>query len=149
MQEELQQEIENSIVSIVHSYSECFLVSIQISGKKITVIIDSFSGISIDTCTHINKDIRRQLRDDIVELYEVEVSSPGVNKPFQVIQQYIKHIGAKVQVNLYTGEGIKGILKEVNEDTIILSEQMDKASWYKEQTYTFQEIKETKLLLDF
>jgi ribosome maturation factor RimP len=48
--------------------------------------------------------------DRDTEDFELEVSSPGLDAPFKVKEQYLKNIGRKVEVLLKDGHTYKGIL---------------------------------------
>ncbi len=54
-------------------------------------------GITIDECAAIHRHIEKSLDRD-KEDFELQVSSPGLDMPFGVIEQYYKNEGKKVEV---------------------------------------------------
>ncbi|MBI4646020.1 MAG: ribosome assembly cofactor RimP [Bacteroidia bacterium] len=97
-----------------------FIVDIIIKpGNKIMIFIDNHKGISIEECAFINKKIKSLLNRDI-ENYELFVSSPGLDKPFKVKEQYIKNIGKNIEIKTINGDKKQGILLEVNNTGIVL-----------------------------
>ena len=73
--------------------TEMFLVDVQVSpSNAIVVEIDSKSGIDIDACVAITRQIE-SVFDREVEDYELEVGSAGLTSPFKVRGQYEKNIG--------------------------------------------------------
>lgn len=97
-----------------------FLVNIDVSpSNSITVKIDSKNGVSIKECIQLNRFIENNFdRDE--EDYQLEVSSPGIDQPFQVIEQYEKYVGKEIEIVLINGDKFNGILKSTNENEIEL-----------------------------
>ncbi|WP_297631370.1 ribosome maturation factor RimP [uncultured Clostridium sp.] len=90
------------------------------------VYIDSEEGIKLTDCEAVSRKVSDMLdsEDPIDKSYYLEVSSPGIDKGLYKEEHFLKAIGAKVFVK-FTGtiEGkkhITGILKEVNNDIIII-----------------------------
>ncbi|MCW3787192.1 ribosome assembly cofactor RimP [Plebeiibacterium sediminum] len=136
---------------------DCFLVDLKIStGNKITVLIDSMSGISIDYCIQISRLIEGSL-DREVEDFELEVSTPGLGQALKVKQQYVKNIGREVEVTLLNAAPHKGILTEVTENGFTIEEEKKvKIEGKKKKelkifshNYTFDEIKSVKVVISF
>jgi len=103
-----------------------FLVDIIIKpskvSQKITILVDSDEGITIQECTSISRRLAKQLEELEVfsEAYTLEVSSPGLDQPIILLRQYLKNLGRNLKVTLKTGEVISGILTEANEETVKL-----------------------------
>ena len=83
-------------------------------------------GITLNDCEAVSRrvsDIMDEV-DPIKDPYFLEVSSPGLNRGLFTKEHYIRQIGKEIQVKLNKTLGgkrnIKGILKEVNEDSIVL-----------------------------
>lgn len=91
--------------------------------QKITILVDSDEGITIQECTSISRRLAKQLEELEVftEAYTLEVSSPGLDQPLVLPRQYKKNVGRNIKATLKTGEAISGKLTEVDEDHIILS----------------------------
>ena len=75
-----------------------FLVAVKVSSSnRISVLADKNEGITIDECAAIHRHIEKNLDRD-KEDFELQVSSPGLDLPFEVIEQYFKNEGKKVEV---------------------------------------------------
>jgi ribosome maturation factor RimP len=92
------------------------------------IYIDSENGILVDDCTKVSHQVSGVLdvEDPIQGNYQLEVSSPGADRPFFKISQFEEYINETVTVNLFrTIEGrrkITGLIKKVEGDVITLQE---------------------------
>lgn len=88
--------------------------------------IDSENGITLEDCEKASKAVGEILdeKDPIVEDYNLEVSSPGIFRPLFTMEHMEKAIGEQVLVKtkkpVSGSKSTKGILKNVNEEKIIL-----------------------------
>ncbi|HSN49992.1 MAG TPA: hypothetical protein VLR52_02090, partial [Bacteroidales bacterium] len=90
-----------------------FLVAVKVSSaNRITILADKNEGITIDECVAIHRHIENNLDRD-KEDFELQVSSPGLDLPFGVIEQYYKNEGRKVEVIDSEGSKFTGILQNV------------------------------------
>lgn len=94
------------------------------------VYIDKEGGITIDDLTMVNHELSDLLdeHDYISESYILEVSSPGLLRPFKKPKDFVRNLGNDVEVKLFSPvtweeEGKKysdkefiGILKEYKEE---------------------------------
>ncbi|MGK0286590.1 MAG: ribosome maturation factor RimP, partial [Salibacteraceae bacterium] len=80
--------------------TDIFLVELKISGgNKISVLVDAIGGLPITDCMKVSRGIDHNLdRED--EDFELNVSSPGLDKPFKVFKQYEKNRGRSIHVTL-------------------------------------------------
>ncbi|ALO15569.1 MAG TPA: ribosome assembly cofactor RimP [Salinivirga sp.] len=100
--------------------TDSFLVEIKATNdNKIFVYIDGFEGMPIDECVRVSRFIESKLDRD-QEDFELQVSSPGLDQPFKVIEQYEKHKGEEVRVILKDGTTFEGKITEVKENEIVL-----------------------------
>ncbi len=128
--------------------TDLFLVEVDVKpGNIISVFLDKKDGITIEECARINEALETELDRDF-EDFELRVSSPGLNKPLKVIPQYEKNIGKKVDIILKDGRKISGILKNINNQGINI-ELREKKKDVQEQTISFDQIKSTKVSIDF
>ena len=83
-------------------------------------------GISINDCEKVNDAITDVLdkADFIKDQYFLEVSSTGLEKNLRKKGHFLKQLGKKIQVKLFTKidnqNVFEGLLKEYNDDFIIL-----------------------------
>lgn len=133
-----------------------FLVGINLSTNKLTVFIDKPEGIRIDECASLSHYLMERLEPSgFLEGHEVEVSSPGMDAPLMVPQQYKRRIGRELKVIAKDGKETKGVLEEVLEDgitvraTITRREAKKKIVTEEQHRIPFSDIKEAKLVINF
>ena len=96
----------------------CFLIDVTVDkNNKIVVSVDRSESIGIDDCVMISRKLESQLDRD-KEDFALEVSSPGLDAPFKVIEQYHKNKGKKVKVVTKDGRTTEGLLRQVSDDGI-------------------------------
>ena len=99
---------------------------------KIIVYIDHTRGIKIDDCVKITNAISPILDDDNVvnEYYNLEVSSPGLNRKLILKEHYDKFIGKvikiKLKIKIDNRKIYKGTLLERIDDSISIVENNQK-----------------------
>ncbi len=134
-----------------------FLVDMEIlPGNVINVELDGFDGITIKECVDFSRQIESNL-DREEEDFELHVSSPGLDKPFRVLQQYMKNIGREVKVVPNEGKVVKGTLIEVDEEQIAIEYSFKqkiegkkkKETITEQQKIPFTNIKETTIIISF
>ena len=79
-------------------------------GDALTVFIDKEGGVSLNDCEAVHNAIDAPL-DELDPTqgkpYTLNVSSPGIDRPFKSDRDYVKHIGTKVETSLFaTIEGV-------------------------------------------
>jgi len=100
--------------------------------KYLKVYIDKPDGITVDDCSEISHILSKKLDelDFISEQYFLEVSSPGLERPFKTESDYMKNINEKIEVKLYKPldgkKVITGILLEKQENNIIIDSENQK-----------------------
>ena len=97
-----------------------FLVEAKVAGgNRISVLVDSPEGMPIKEVVSISRHIESSF-DREQEDFELVVSSPGLDQPFKVLQQYLKYVGKTVEVKAGNGKRIEGLLLSVDEQGIVL-----------------------------
>ncbi len=97
-----------------------FLVDLSVSKDNvITVFIDAVTGVDINTCIRVSKELEQHLNRE-EEDFELTVSSAGIGYPFKVAGQYQKNIGKRIEVKLKDNTRLEGILKAFDEQAICL-----------------------------
>ena len=90
------------------------------------IFIDKPDGIDLNDCEKVNNEIDPLLdkADFIKDQYFLEVSSTGLEKNLRKKEHFLKQLGKKIQVKLFTKinnqNTFEGLLKEYNDDFIIL-----------------------------
>ena len=115
------------------------LVRVQLSGQvrpTLQVMIEKtdLSALSIDDCVKASRQVSALLdvEDPIESAYQLEVTSPGLDRPLVKPQDYVRFQGAEIKLEtLAPLEGrkrFKGILSQANEETIILEPEDSEAT---------------------
>ena len=135
-----------------------YIVEIIVSsGNVIQIELDAEQGnVAIEDCVSVSRNVEHNLDRDEQD-FELQVSSAGLDKPLRVLQQYVKNIGEEVKVKLKESGKIQGILTAADENEIVVEttskERVDgkkkKVTVVKEHKLTFDEIKETKIVISF
>jgi ribosome maturation factor RimP len=121
---------------------EQFIVELRVdTANKIYIELDDRNGpVSIKDCMALSRAIEGQL-DREVEDFALEVTSPGLDRPFRVFDQYRKNIGRQVKVKDVDGKVIKGLLKSADEKHITIETREKKRiegrkakQWITEET---------------
>lgn len=121
----IREHLETLLIPLLED-GNCFLIDIIFKpskvSQKITILVDSDEGITIQQCTSISRRLAKQLEELEVftEAYTLEVSSPGLDQPLVLPRQYQKNLGRNLKVTLKTGESFSGTLIEANTDQITL-----------------------------
>ncbi len=124
-----------------------FLVAVKVSSAgKITILADRKQGITIDECVSISRFIEKNLNRD-EEDYELQVSSPGLDMPFIVKEQYNKSEGKKVEITDSEGNKFSGILKNVTNGGFEIETEVKvkgKPKYIKDLSFNYDQVKSTR-----
>ncbi|MGD0341437.1 MAG: ribosome assembly cofactor RimP [Bacteroidales bacterium] len=127
-----------------------FLVAVKVSSAdRITVLVDTMEGIKIDECVSLHRYLEKNLNRN-AEDFELQVSSPGLDMPFSVIEQYNKNEGRRVEVTDSDGTKFTGILKNVTTGGFELETEVKvkgKQKETREISFNFDQVKSTKVNL--
>lgn len=118
------------VLAIIRSKIEAFNPDVFIvdmalkqgKGSVLSILVDTDKGITIGECARISRHLNLFLEEEagLEFAYILEVSSPGVGKPFKVKRQYTKNVGRKLKVKLLDGTTQKGKLIEASDERIVL-----------------------------
>ncbi|MBQ9214870.1 MAG: ribosome assembly cofactor RimP [Bacteroidales bacterium] len=135
--------------------SRYFIVEATVSeNNEIFVSVDTKEGITIDECGEVSHILEEKL-DREKEDFSLEVSSPGLDCPFKVLQQYQKNIGKSIDITPKEGKKISGKLVAVNDNgievEIVRIEKQNKKSVKisEKKSLEFDKIKIAKLKITF
>lgn len=90
------------------------------------IFIDKPGGVTLDDCENVSRQLSALLDvEDIVKsAYVLEVSSPGLDRPFKTDRDYERSIGQYVRVHYSEEDGsprqTTGTLKEINDSELVL-----------------------------
>jgi ribosome maturation factor RimP len=88
------------------------------------IYIEKDGGITLEDCERVSRQISALL--DVEELipgaFDLEISSPGLDRPLFKAQQYQRYIGKEVRIRtrvpINERRNYKGVLKTVSDETI-------------------------------
>ncbi len=135
-----------------------FIVEVQVSPskvrQKVTVLIDSDPGISIDECAEISRELGEMLeaQEVLPNAYTLEVSSPGVDYPLAMPRQFRKNIGRTLRVILKDGMEKKGQLISANEEGFVVLEELKKKKKDQvpaELSFAYDEVAKAEVQIKF
>ncbi|HTP14157.1 MAG TPA: ribosome maturation factor RimP [Bacteroidota bacterium] len=91
--------------------------------RIIQLYVDTDEGISIAQCAELSRELGGVLdgMNAVNEPYDLEVSSPGIDKPLTLLRQYRKNVGRKFKVAYRQGDDRKtlsGTLATLEEDRL-------------------------------
>jgi ribosome maturation factor RimP len=130
--------VENNIAE-----TDMFIVDVKVKqGNIISIVLDSDTVVSIDNCVEVNRYVCNSLEAQGEEDFEVSVYSAGLNEPFKLQRQYVKHIDKEVEIVRKSGEKQTGILRSVKENNIELEYAIKEKETGSKKTKTVQ-LKET------
>jgi ribosome maturation factor RimP len=134
-----------------------FVVDVILSKHKpykVTVILDGDQGITIDNCTLLSRALSEDLDnvDLIKDNYTLEVGTPGLDQPLKLKRQYAKNTGRQLKVHRKDKTIVQGLLKETDNDKIVLETELIVKGKKKEFTQTeipFSEIEKAIVMVSF
>lgn len=147
--------IEALIGKLLLETEDVFLVSVRIKPtNNIKVFLDADAGLNIDKCVKINRAMYRTIEEEgwyPDGNFSLEVSSPGIDEPLQLIRQYKKNIGRSVEVTINDETKQEGKLLKVSEEaiTIEFTEGKNKKAVIVTKQIPLDQIKQTIVLVAF
>ncbi|NLN98248.1 MAG: ribosome maturation factor RimP [Eubacteriaceae bacterium] len=87
---------------------QCVDVTFEKKGKNwiLTAYIDKKGGVNLEDCEKVSRKLSEFLdeKDPIEQSYILEVSSPGLDRPFKTETDFVRNIDRKVFVKLYAAK---------------------------------------------
>lgn len=96
-------------------------------GSTLRVYIDKEGGIVVEDCVAVSRQLSAVLdvEDPIKGHYDLEVSSPGLDRPLFTPEQFNKVLGEAIKLKLYekydNRKRFSGILKAVDDEEVVIS----------------------------
>jgi len=115
------------------------------------VYIDSENGVLVEDCTKVSHQLSGMLdvEDPIVDNYQLEVSSPGAERPFFKVSQFERFIGSTVIINVFkpidNRRKLTGIIERVDVENDVVVIQQDDYSL----EIPFQAMSKARLMPDY
>jgi len=130
---------------------ELWGIECQRVGRYLTVrlFIDKEGGVTVDDCADVSRQVSAVLdvEDPIADKYNLEVSSPGLDRPLFTLVQYTRYVGQEIVVHLRIPVADRrkwqGELAKIENDMITLI--VDK----QEQVLAFGNIQKANVVAKF
>jgi len=123
-----------------------FLVDVKaMAGERIMIYADNIKGITIDECSQLHRALIEKITT--AGDYEITVSSPGLDQPLKVAEQYNKYMGRTVNILTTDGERYSGKLTAFADGNIIIEEYKKTGSIT--HSFNLQDVKSTQLSISF
>ena len=106
------------------------IVDIECSEKSasLTVFIETEAGVDLDTCEKFHNaifDPIDELDPSYGEAYTLNVSSPGLDRPFKTVRDFERNLKKEVEVKLFAPlkgkKFLEGVLEEFDENTVTVT----------------------------
>jgi len=98
------------------------------SGMAVRIYIDHADGINLDDCGAVSHQVSGVLdvEDPIPDNYDLEVSSPGLDRPLFELEHFDRFCGSRARLKLLVQVAgrrkLEGILEGTEGDTVLLNE---------------------------
>lgn len=128
------------------------VVDVRISGGKrpsIQIFIDKPGGVDIEDCAIVSRKVEKVLDEtDVINgPYNLEVSSPGIERPLVKSKDYLKYVGSKAKVKtkqkIENQKNFVGTIVSADEEAVTLS--VDGQT----KTLKYEDIDRANLVVDF
>lgn len=99
---------------------------LQGRGAVLRLYIDREDGITVDDCSLVSHQVSGVLdvEDPIPGEYNLEISSPGLDRPLFTLEQFARYVGDEVQLRLLAPVAgkrrLKAVLLAVEGDDLVL-----------------------------
>lgn len=98
-----------------------FLIDLEVHDSgKISIVIDGDKGVTLQDCMDVSRAIEHNLNRDEQD-FSLEVSSAGVGSPLRQVRQFQNNVGRSVLVKTKSGFTQEAVLKEANEQMVIIN----------------------------
>ena len=115
-------------------------------GQVLRVIIFRPEGIGVDDCARVSREVSHLLdvEDLIGQAFNLEVSSPGLDRPLKNARDFARYRGSRVHVILgETSEEVVGMIEDIGEEQVVLE------TTGGARVIPFSLVKKAKLVIDF
>ena len=148
LEQKLQELLQGSVEDLG---CELWGIECQRVGRYLTVrlFIDKEGGVTVDDCADVSRQVSAVLdvEDPIADKYNLEVSSPGLDRPLFTLAQYTRYVGQEIVVHLRIPVADRrkwqGELAKIENDMITLI--VDK----QEQVLAFGNIQKANVVAKF
>ena len=123
---DIEEKLMNSLNKMLDENIEA--INVRIFGsrnqKSVQIMIESSDGITIQSCANVTKIAQNIIKlDNLIDSdYNIEVSSPGINRPLFSLKDFIKYQGERVFIelkrNINNHKRFTGTYKIINNEIV-------------------------------
>lgn len=153
----LRQQVQELLDEALNERSDLFLIDLEVKAdNSIHVIIDGDKGVLVEDCMFISRAIEHNL-DREEQDFSLTVTSAGAASPLVLPRQYKKNMGRDIEIITSDSKKVSGKLENISEDSVVLKWKTrepkpvgkGKTTVIKEETISFDNIKEAKVIIKF
>jgi ribosome maturation factor RimP len=93
-------------------------------GRHVRVFIDKPMGVSVEDCARVSRQLTRLFAVENVEFDQLEVSSPGLDRPLRKAADFVRFAGQEVDFRLanpvQNARRMKGILHGLADGAVLV-----------------------------
>ena len=104
------------------------IVDAEVKGYNLTVFIETESGVDLDTCEKFHNAIMEpidELDPSYGAAYTLNVSSPGLDRPFKTARDFERNLGKEVEVKLFAPlkgkKFLEGVLSAFDNNSVTIT----------------------------
>lgn len=104
------------------------IVDAEVKGDNLTVFIETESGVDLDTCEKFHNAIMEpidELDPSYGAAYTLNVSSPGLDRPFKTARDFERNLGKEVEVKLFAPlkgkKFLEGVLSAFDNNSVTIT----------------------------
>ena len=127
------EEVHSAIKGVADSMNiEIVDIVYDSKANALTIFIETESGVDLDTCEKFHRGIDGvidELDPSYVEPYTLNVSSPGLDRPFKTKRDYERNLQKEVEVKLYAPlkgmKFIEGVLTAFDDNSVTVKTEKE------------------------
>lgn len=125
LEQKLEELLQDSVADLG---CELWGIECQRAGRFMTVrlFIDKEGGVTVEDCADVSRQVSAVLdvEDPIADKYNLEVSSPGLDRPLFALAQFERYVGKEISVHLRIPVADRrkwqGVLEKIEGDMLTL-----------------------------
>ncbi|MEV0779855.1 ribosome maturation factor RimP [Streptomyces sp. NPDC050433] len=100
-------------------------IEVSRAGRRrvLRIVVDSDDGVDLDACAELSRTISTTLDETDVmgeDEYQLEVTSPGADRPLTERRHYVRAVGRLVKIQLHEGDEFVARVLAVDEEGLDL-----------------------------
>ncbi|MFI8105003.1 ribosome maturation factor RimP [Streptomyces sp. NPDC086023] len=120
--------------------------------RMLRIVVDSDEGLDLDLCAELSREISDKLDETDVmgeDEYQLEVSSPGADRPLKEHRHYVRAVGRLVKFQLAEGGDLVARIVDVDDEGLDLEVPGVKGRKPTARRIAFTEIAKARVEIEF